>query len=211
MHFDMSARTIEGVGQYQLTSGSVCIDAQRGRYAAADDEVVFVGSVFLREIAADTLAKYQIESDTMTVQLADGVATEVYVGGAFRGHVAMSTGDATSWLASSRGIVVLEDDQLSAVTLERDADVTYRYITKDQVSRFRGDEMVLHFNTGGLQQVRVEGSAVLESRLVLDAGDIAINSVKGEEMDIYFANGLLVRVEVGPKAEGTYLPQEDIP
>lgn len=211
MHFDMNARTIKGVGQYQLTSGSVRIDAQRGRYAAADDEVVFVGSVFLREIAADTIAKYQIKSDTMTVQLADGVATEVYVRGAFRGRVAMSTGDATSWFSGSRGTVAFEDDQLRAVTLERDADVTYRHIPKDQVSRFRGDEMVLHFNTGGLQQVRVEGSAVLESRLVRDAGDIAINSVKGEEMDIYFANGLLVRVEVGPQAEGTYLSQEDAP
>ena len=30
-------------------------------------------------------------------------------------------------------------------------------------------------------------------------------------MDIYFAEGLLVRVEVGPQAEGAYLPQEDIP
>ena len=211
MHFDMSARTIKGVGQYQLTSGSVRVDAQRGRYAAADNQVVFVGSVFLREIAADTLAKYQIESDSMTVQLADGVATEVYAGGAFKGRVVLSTGDATSWLASSRGIVVLEDDQLSAVTLGHDADVTYRYITKDQVSRFRGDEIELHFNTGILQQARVEGSAVLESRLVRAAGDIAINSVEGEEMDIYFDNGLLVRVEVGPKAEGIYLPQEDAP
>lgn len=71
--------------------------------------------------------------------------------------------------------------------------------------------MVLHFNAEGLQQVRVEGGAVLESRLVREAGDIAVNSVKGEEMDIYFAEGLLVRVEVGPQAEGTYLPQEDIP
>ena len=71
--------------------------------------------------------------------------------------------------------------------------------------------MVLHFNTGILQQVRVEGSAVLESRLVRAAGDIAMNSVEGEEMDIYFDNGLLVRVEVGPKAEGIYLPQEDAP
>lgn len=123
----------------------------------------------------------------------------------------MSTGDATSWFSGSRGTVAFEDDQLRAVTLERDADVTYRHIPKDQVSRFRGDEMVLYFNTGGLQQVRVEGRAVLESRLVRDAGDIAINSVKGEEMDIYFANGLLVRVEVGPQAEGTYLSQEDAP
>ena len=211
MHFDMNARTIEGVGQYQLTSGSVRVDAQRGRYAAVDNQVVFVGSVFLREIAADTLAKYQIESDSMTVQLADGVATEVYARGSFRGRVVMSTGNATSWLAGSRGFVALEDDQLSAVTVERDADVTYRHIPKDQVSRFRGDEMVLHFNTGGLQQVHVEGGAVLESRLVRAAGDIAINSVEGEEMDIYFADGLLVRVEVGPKAEGTYLPQEDAP
>jgi len=165
----------------------------------------------LREIAADTLAKYQIKSDTMTVQLADGVATEVYVGGEFRGRVALSTGDATSWLSGSRGTVAFEDDQLRVVTLERDADVTYRHIPKDQVSRFRGDEMVLHFNMGGLQQVRVEGSAVLESRLVRDAGDIAINSVKGEEMDIYFANGMLIWVEVGPEAEGTYLSQEDAP
>ena len=68
--------------------------------------------------------------------------------------------------------------------------------------------MMLHFNAEGLQQVRVEGDAVLESRLVREAGDIAVNSVKGEEMDIYFAEGLLVRVEVGPQAEGHIpLPQ----
>ena len=211
MHFDMSARTIEGVGRCQLTSGSVRVDAKRGRFAVADNQVVFVGSVFLREIAADTHAKYHIESDSMTVQLADGVVTEVYAGGAFKGRVVVSTGDATSWLAGSRGIVALEDDQLSAVTLEHDADVTYRHISKDQVSRFRGNKMLLYFNTEGLQQVRVEGSAMLESRLARAARDIAINSVEGEEMDIYFANGLLVRVEVGPKAEGTYLPQGDAP
>ena len=209
MHFDMSARTIEGVGQYQLTSGSVRVNAQRGHYAAADDQVVFVGSVSLHDIAADTLAKYLIESDTMMVQLADGIATGVYAGGAFKGHVFMSAGDAMSWLAGSRGTVAFEEDQLRAVTLERDADVTYHHIPKDQVSRFRGDEIVLHFNTEGLQQVRVEGSAVLEARLVRSVGDIAINDIKGEEMDIYFANGLLVRVEVGPQVEGTYLPQED--
>ena len=117
--------------------------------------------------------------------------------------------DAMSWLAGSRGTVAFEEDQLRAVTLERDADVTYHHIPKDQVSRFRGDEIVLHFNTEGLQQVRVEGRAVIEARLVRAVGDIAINNIKGEEMDIYFANGLLVRVEVGPQVEGTYLPQED--
>lgn len=211
MHFDMKDRTIEGMGHYQLTSGSVRVDARQGHYAAADEQVVFVGDVSLRDGAIDTLAQYQIESDTMAVQLADGVATGVRAAGAFRGRVVMGDGNATSWLVGNRGTVALEADRLRTLTLERDADVTYRHILKDQVSRFRGDEMVLHFNAEGLQQVRVEGGAVLESRLVREAGDIAVNSVKGEEMDIYFAEGLLVRVEVGPQAEGTYLPQEDIP
>jgi len=211
MHFDMKDRTIEGMGHYQLTSGSVRVDARQGHYAAADEQVVFVGDVSLRDGAIDTLAQYQIESDTMAVQLADGVATGVRAAGAFRGRVVMGDGNATSWLVGNRGTVALEADRLRTLTLERDADVTYRHILKDQVSRFRGDEMVLHFNAEGLQQVRVEGGAVLESRLVREAGDIAVNSVKGEEMDIYFAKGLLVRVEVGPQAEGTYLPQEDIP
>ena len=119
----------------------------------------------------------------------------------------MSTGDATSWLAGSRGTVAFEDDQLRAVTLERDADVTYRHIPKDQVSRFRGDEMVLHFNTGVYNRFAWKAALCRVAPGVRSAGDIAINSVKGEEMDIYFANGLLVRVEVGPKAEGLICPK----
>ena len=107
MHFDMKNRTIEGVGHYQLTSGSVRVDARQGVYAAADEQVVFVGDVSLRDGVIDTLAQYQIESDTMAVQLADGVATGVRAAGAFRGRVVMGEGDATSWLVGNRGTVAL--------------------------------------------------------------------------------------------------------
>ena len=83
----------------------------------------------------------------MTVQLADGVATEVYAGGRLEDvrHEHWRCDELVGGQSRNRCI---EDDQLSAITLERDADVTYRHITNDQVSRFRGDEMVLRFDTG---------------------------------------------------------------
>ncbi len=208
MHFDMQQKRLDGEGRFRLASGSVQMQSERGYYASAEEQVGLLGDVVLWEGGGDTLASYRIAADSMTVQLSAGVATQVRVGGALNGRVKVGR-ESASWLAGRHGLIVLQDDQLREIALESEADVTYHQIERDEVSRFRGDRMVLYFADERLYQVRVEGSAVLESRLVRAEDQVAANRVEGDEMDIYFVAGALSSVEVGPQIEGTYVPEGD--
>ncbi len=210
MHFDMAARALMGDGQCALSSGDVRIRAQRSRYAADAQRFTFGEGVVLERRTDGAFNQYRIEADSMVVLLDDGVAQRAEIGGALSGKIAID-GQRTSWLSGSGGAFTLRDDRLQQVDLASDADVTYRHAGRDEVSRFRGDSMVLYFDEGGLYQVRVEGDARLASRLVRAGSEATVNSVKGSEMDLYFVDGSLAKVKVGPDIEGHYLPAEDGP
>ncbi len=209
MYFDMAARALVGDGQSALSSGHVRIHSQRSHYAAEAQRFAFGVGVVLERRTDGAVDGYRIEADSMVVLFEDGVAQRAEMDGALSGRVAMD-GERTSWLSGSGGAFVLRDDRLQQVELSSAADVTYRHAGRDEVSRFRGDSMVLHFDEEGLYQVHVEGGAHLQSRLVRAEGEATVNSVEGSEMDIHFVDGSLASVQVGPGIEGLYVPAEDV-
>ena len=97
---------------------------------------------------------------------------------------------------------------LERVEVDADADVTHRHPQKDEVSRFHGRKMTLYFDTEGLRRALVSGAAKLVTRLQEEDGEVAVNEVGGEKLEIHFTDGSISEVRIGPDIEGSYYPLE---
>jgi len=207
MSFDLRARELSGSGHFALEGDGLTARARVGHYDAEKEQISFADSVVLEQGDSEGEYRSRIVSDSLIISLEEGVARQILILGELEGKVEMGD-DRVSWIEGRGGRVWLADTKLERIELDAKADATYRHIKKDEVSRFRGQRMFLYFDENGLYQVRVEGDAKLVSRLVRDDGEPAVNEVIGQELDIYFTEGSIVSVQVGPEIEGTYFPPE---
>ena len=143
----------------------------------------------------------------MVVALADNQVEQVAIPGWVFAQV--DTEARRNWIEGRGGRVFMVAGGLERVEIDAEADVTYRHLDKDEVNRFQGQRITLYFDAGDLRRALVSGNAQLLTRLQEEDGEVAINEVVGEELEIHFADGSIAEVGIGPNIEGSYYPLEE--
>lgn len=207
MSFDLREKTLSGFEHFLLLGDDIEVHAETGQYSAELEQIAFGGAVELERGSEGQESRSRIEADSLIVLLEDGSARQVLAAGQLKGVVEMGI-DRICWIEGRGGRVFLQGDGMERIELDAQADATYRHLLKGEVSRFRGQRMVLYFVDNELHQARVEGDAKFVSRLVREDGEISVNEVSGLELEINFVAGGIASVEVGPEIEGTYFPAE---
>ena len=209
LHFDLVRSVLIGTGGFRVRAEGVAVQAERGVYEADSSRVLVAGGVILNQRGSAQNYHTQMEADSMVISLSHNRVEQVAIIGRVLGQIEAS--GRQSWVAGRKGRILLVDGNLDQVEIDAEADVTYRDSTEEEVSRFRGAQVELHFDSEGLRQALVSGSAELVSRLQEDDGEVSDNEVSGEELTIFFVDGAIAEVRIGPDIEGNYYPPEEEP
>lgn len=203
LRFDLVRGRLAGSGGFALHAEGVEVTAERGAYEADSMRVLVAEGVVLKERDDERDYRSRLMADSMVVALADSRVASIAIPGPVSGQI--EVGDRHSWIEGLGGQVFMADGDLERVEVSAEADVTHRRADDQEINRFSGQQMTLYFDAAGLRRALVKGAAELVSRLQQD-GEVAVNEVGGEELDIRFAEGSLAEVRVGPEIEGRYYP-----
>ena len=208
LHFDFVQGQLTGTGGFALHTEGLEVAAERGAYEADSMRVLVAEGVVLEEQDGERDYRSRLMADSMVVALADNRVEWIAIPGQVSGQI--EVGDRHSWIEGQGGQVFMADGDLERVEVSAAADVTHRRAENEEINRFRGQQMTLYFDATGLRRALVKGAAELVTRLQED-GEIAVNEVSGEELDIRFDAGSLAEVRVGPEIEGRYYPPAEEP
>ena len=209
MEIDLQRRELRGSGDFRVASAGVEIMAARGHYDADREDLALGSRVKLRLLDAENSYRSEIEADSMIAELQDGRFARIAIPRRTKGRIEVEE-ERTSWIDGGSGEIIFLDERLHRVELKGGADATHHKLDEREVSRFRGRDMTLHFVAGALEQVRVKGEAEVWSHLTDKerGGQASINAVKGEELEVSFAQGAIAEVRVVESVEGKYYPPE---
>ena len=208
LRFDLVRSRLAGTGGFTLRAEGLEIAAARGAYEADSTRVLVAEGVVLEEQDDERDYHSRLMADSMAVALADSQVEWIAIPGQVSGQI--EVGDRHSWIEGRGGQVFMADGDLERVEVSSEADVTHRRAENEEINRFRGQQMTLYFDAGGLHRALVKGAAELVTRLQEDE-EVSVNEVSGEELDIRFAQGSLAEVRVGPEIEGRYYPPAEEP
>ena len=208
LRFDFLQGRLAGTGGFALRAEGLEVAAARGAYEADSARVLVAEGVVLEERDSELDYGSQLMADSMVVALADNQVEWIAIPGQVSGQI--KSGDRHSWIEGRGGQVFMADGDLERVEVSAEADVTHRRAENEEINRFRGQQMTLYFDEGGLRRALVKGAAELVTRLQ-EGEEVSINEVSGEELDIRFAEGSLSEVRVGPEIEGRYYPPAEEP
>jgi len=209
MRFELESRTLGGEAPFSVTAGDLEARADSGLYRAAEERLALVGGVVLRQERADEEWRSRIQADSMIVQLEEGRVVWIELPEKVEGNIE-SNARRVTWIRGKQGKIHFAGERLERFDLERSADVTYRDLEREKISRFRGQKMELYFDAEGLRRAWIGGGAKLVSRLLAEeeGGKVAANQVEGEELEILFEDGAIVQVRMEAEIEGRYVPEE---
>ncbi|MCH2659384.1 hypothetical protein MK163_02980 [bacterium] len=209
LRFELAHRRLEGTGKFALRAEGVALAAARGVYEADSARVLAADGVVLHHRSAARDYRSRLEADSMVVALVDNQVEQIAMPG--RVFAQVDSEARRNWIEGLGGRVFMVAGDLERVEIDAEADVTYRHLDQDEVNRFHGQRMTLHFDAGGLRRALVSGNAQLVTRLQEEGGEVAVNEVGGEELEIHFADGSIAEVGIGPDIEGSYYPPEEEP
>ena len=210
MEVDLRRRKLRGEGEFRVACAGLNLGAGRGFYDADREDLALASQVRLRQEDLENKYRSEIEADSMVAELPDGRIARIRIPQKVKGKIESETAR-ISWIEGGAGAIFFQDERLQRVELEGGADVTHRKVDEEEVSRFKGRTMTLHFVAGALEQVWVSGEAEVRSHLPDKerGGQVSINAVKGEELDVSFAQGAIAEVRVVKSVEGKYYPPDD--
>lgn len=208
LRFDLVRGRLAGTGGFALRAEGLEVAAVRGAYEADSTRVLVAEGVVLEERDDERDYHSRLMADSMVVALADSRVEWIAIPGQVSGQI--EVGDRHSWIEGQGGQVFMADGDLERVEVSSEADVTHRRAENEEINRFRGQQMTLYFDAGGLHRALVKGAAELVTRLQEDE-EVSVNEVSGEELDIRFVEGSLAEVRVGPEIEGRYYPPAEEP
>ena len=211
MHLDLERERLVGEPEFRVVSGDLELQAGRGFYSRGEEQVVLSGGAVWRQESEEGDHRTHIRADSMVVQLQEGKIVRILIPGEVEGMVRASAAQ-VDWIKGGGGELVLQEEQLERVELERGADLTHQHLEEESVIRVQGKSMSLFFATGRhLHQVRVQGEAKLVSRLPEEEEEeeFSISQVRGEELEILFEDGSLAEVRVGKPEGSYYLPPKE--
>ncbi len=207
LYFDLARRELSGKGNFALQTTGVKLNAERGAYNTDAAQVIVAGGVVLGQQGGERDYSSRLQADSMLVELVDRRVERIAVPG--RVFVRIEANGRHNWIEGQGGRVFMAAGDLQRIEVDADADVTHRHPQKDEVSRFHGKKMTLYFDAEGLRRALVSGAAKLVTRLQDEGGEVAVNEVGGEELEIHFADGSISEVRIGPDIEGSYYPPEE--
>ena len=210
MHFDLSRRMLAGTDGFSVVAGDLDLWADHGRYEAEEKQLSLAGQVSLKQEKVEEEYRSLIRADSMRVRIEEGEVKRIDLPGEVKGTIA-SKAQRINWITGRQGRVFFGERRLERVELDREANVTHRHLGKNEVSRFSGTRMVLHFDEDGLRRAWVGGGAELLSRLLEEGEEekTAVNRVEGEELEILFEEGTIVQVKMDSTIEGRYYPHDE--
>lgn len=210
MRFDLSHRTLTGTDGFSVAAGDLDLRADHGRYEAEGKQLSLVGQVVLIQEKSEEEYRSQIRADSMLVQIEKGEVSRIDLPGEVEGTI-VSKAQRLNWIKGRQGRIFFSERRLERVELDHEADVTHRHLGKEEVSRFKGTRMVLHFDDDGLRRAWVGGGAELLSRLLEEGEEekTVANKVEGEELEILFEEGTIVQVKMDSTIEGRYYPHDE--
>ncbi|MEW6751726.1 MAG: hypothetical protein AB1505_12235 [Candidatus Latescibacterota bacterium] len=209
MALDLAARTLTGADTFAVESARVSLRARRGRYRAEGEVLEAVEHAVLEHRQPEDDVHTRVGADSVVVYLEDGAVQRVVLPGHVEGWVQSGAGR-THWVEGQCGGVAFAGEVLQRFTLAEGADATHRDLERDEVSRFRGREMAMHFGgSGRIERVVVTGDARLTARLRQgqEEGGAALSEVSGQELEILFTEGRIAQVIVDQNIQGRYLPE----
>ena len=209
LHFELARRRLEGIGGFALRAEGVALAAARGVYEADSARVLAADGVVLHHRRTECDCHSRLEADSMVVALVDNQVEQISMPG--RVFAQVDTEDRRNWIEGRGSRVFMVAGDLERVEVDAEADVTHRHLDTDEVNRFHGQRMTLHFDAGGLRRALVSGSAQLVTRLQDEGGEVVVNEVVGQELEILFTDGSIAEVGIGPDIEGRYFPPEEEP
>jgi lipopolysaccharide export system protein LptA len=209
LRFELRQHRLVGEGGFDLRAKGMSLSAARGVYETDSTRVLVAGGVVLDHLSDARDYRSRLEADSMVVELVDNRVERIAMPGQIFGQVDAS--GRRNWIEGQGGRVFMVDGNLARVEVDAAADVTHRHPEKDEVNRFHGRQMTLYFDAEGLQRALVSGAAQLVTRLQEEGGEVAVNEVSGEELEIRFADGSIAEVRIGPDIEGSYYPPEQEP
>lgn len=209
MRFELESRILSGETPFSVAAGDLEVRADSGLYRAGEEQLALVGGVILRQERSDDEWRSRIQADSMVVQLEEGAVVWIELPEKVEGNIESSARRVT-WIRGEQGKIHFAGERLERFDLERNADVTYRDLEREKISRFRGQKMELYFDAEGLRRAWIGGGARLVSRLLAEeeGGKVAANQVEGEELEILFEDGAIVQVQMEAEIEGRYVPEE---
>ena len=207
LRFELACRRLEGAGEFALRADGVTLTAAYGVYEADSARVLAADGVVLHHRSAARDYRSRLEADSMVVALVDNQVEQVVMPGWVFAQV--DTEARRHWIEGRGGRVFMVAGGLERVEIDAEADVTYRHIDKDEVNRFQGQRIMLYFDAGDLRRALVSGNAQLLTLLQEEDGEVAVNEVVGEELEIHFADGSIAEVGIGPNIKGNYYPPEE--
>ncbi|MFA6110755.1 MAG: LptA/OstA family protein [Candidatus Latescibacterota bacterium] len=204
---DLRTRRLNGDGEFKARTGDLRMSSNRGEYDDQGEVLLLAGRVVVVQQRADSGAVSRIEADSVRVRLAGDRPDSIDFPVAVQGTVEPSAGR-VSWLQGGGGQAFFRDGRLERIALAGGAQVVHRRLDREEVVRFRGRTMILHFAGDDLARAEVRGGAELESLTPGEQADAeaAANRVAGESMEVFFDQGILEKVEMGPVIEGSYYP-----
>ncbi len=200
-----SQRRLTGTGGFLLEAPpDLELRALRGVYATPEGPASLFGEVeFVHRAGA---ARSRLAADSSRVELAEGEPVALTWPGDLRGSL---RGDGRTWLRAGSGRAALASGRLSSLHLEGRVEAIHRDPSEERLSRFTAERMEMSFDEEGvLSRIVASGGARVRLRLAGGGseGEVSLNDVKGERLEIRMREGVVQAVQVLEGVEGRFEP-----
>ena len=201
-----SQRRLIGTGGFLLEAPpDLELRARRGVYATPEGPASLFGEVEFVHRAGDGLSR--LAADSSRVELAEGEPVALTWPADLRGSL---RGRGRTWLRAGSGRASLASGRLTGLDLDGGVEAIHRDPSEERLSRFTSERMEMSFDEEGvLSRIVASGSARVRLRMAAaggDGGEVSLNDVKGERLEIRMSAGVVQAVQVLDGVEGRFEP-----
>ena len=201
-----SQRRLTGTGGFLLEAPpDLELRARRGVYATPEGPVSLFGEVEFVHRAGAGLSR--LAADSSRVELAEGEPVALTWPADLRGSL---RGNGQTWLRAGSGRAALASGRLSGLDLDGGVEAIHRDPSEERLSRFTAARMEMSFDEEGvLSRIVASGGARVRLRMAgggAEGGEVSLNDVKGERLEIRMSAGVVQAVQVLDGVEGRFEP-----
>ena len=207
IQFNGARNEVMGIGSVLFENKSLKVESDKAILSQDGNQIVFYENVELEEGKIENNYSFAILADTLKIDLVDGKVMCAKLGGELSGRID-SKSEYIGSISGRSGRAFFEDEYLTEIELNADAGLTYGKGLTGRENQFKGERIKLIFNKQGLTNVYVDGNAELLSLRKESNESEDVNHVFAEEMNVYFKDGRIENIEIGPSAHGVYITDD---